>query len=386
MKKLKKILYFDSFVNESTEVLNVSPRPINAMERELLKKFQELVLIVYDFDGDKLENFNDFEKSVSDYLKFPFAKTISNFVNKVRSYKSEQSEIKDVDGIIKRHDEVLDKAMRMFKSGEMDKKLLSELTELNIKLSKTTRTSDQVAKELFYNPYKLSSMRGFFSGRKTLVGSFDKDDLDDFKKMDLDKPLYTYLNFPKKKLGDFESILYFVKELTDDPKPKRLDKSKIKTFSDYLNDGSEEYAKFVANIDSYLYNNNKKLIDDVLDGIKKYPELQKANEKSKGRITSVYRGIGFYQEDNPPSKEELIKNEKELKYVATSTSESVARRFAEMRGHLERERRSHVGYIIEYEVNSDSVVLDATIFDSPYGEGEILIDATKAKVKNVKEI
>jgi hypothetical protein len=383
---MRKLLYFDSFVNESTEVLTVSPRPINSMERELLKKFQELVLIVYEFDGGRLDNFEDFESRVSDYLRFPFARTISNFVNKVRSYKSERDKIKDVDSIIERHDKTLDQAMRQFRDGKMDKKLLSELAELNAKLAKSTRTSDQVAKELFYNPYKLSSMRGFFGGRKTLVGAFDKDDLDDFKKLDLDEPLYTYLNFPRKKMEDFESILYFVKELTDDPKPRRIEKSKVKTFADYLNDGSEEYAKFVANVDSYLYNNNKKLIEDVLDGIKKYPELYKANEKSKNKITNVFRGVGFYREDNPPNKEELIKNERDLKYVATSTSESVARRFAEMRGHLERERRSHVGYIIEYEVDSESVVLDATIFDSPYGEGEILIDASKAKVKNVKKI
>lgn len=381
--KRKRIRDFGGFLLESQEVINADMRPINALERDTLKKFQEIVSIVWEFGGEG--EFDEFKEKVVPYLKYPFAEHMKKYIDDVSAFQKAKGKVKDGPDLLRQHGETYEKVLAEFKRGKISHDI-KKLQKLNSDIVKVVRTVSSVAKEKFYNPYKLSGARAFFGGRDVLIDDFGKDELEAFKNTDLDKPLYTYLNFPKKKLRSFEDLLYFMRELSESPKPKRIGKGMIKTYSAFLNDDNvkTDYVEFIAKVDSYLYSNDNKLIDEIMTGIKKYPELVKANEKSKRRIKTVYRGLGFYYENIPKGKDAVLKMEKKNKYVATSESRHVAERFAEMRGHLESRRRSEMGYVIEYVVDRDSIILDATIFGSPYGEGEILIDATKAKVKNIR--
>lgn len=376
---------FANFINESKEVMQVPKRPINAMERDTLKKFQELVILTYEYQP---KDFHEFVKRAKPYLKYPFAKPLKNYISTVKDFEAEREQAANIDDIYEVHDDLYNKVLADFKGGNIDKSSVDKLKDLNGKIGKINLSVIDVARNEFRNPYKLSSARAFFGGRPSLVPSFDKEDLEDFKNMNLDGTLYTHLNFPSDKLVNFENMLYFLQSLSEDPKPIRLNKSKIKGFADFLNSEKVEYAEFIANIDSYLYNNNRKLIDKILSDIKKYPELVKANNKLKNKYKLLYRGVGYYESEAPDdlSKESVVETDKKQRYVATSPSEYVARSFAEMRGHLESIRRSNIGYLITYEVDADSVILDTSIFGSPYGEDEILIDATKARVKSVKDI
>jgi len=57
-----------------------------------------------------------------------------------------------------------------------------------------------------------------------------------------------------------------------------------------------------------------------------------------------------------------------------------------MRGHSEGGRSSVVGYVMEYEVNINSIILDFSIFGGKYNENEVIIDVEKSKLKNINTL
>jgi adenylosuccinate synthase len=119
------------------------------------------------------------------------------------------------------------------------------------------------------------------------------------------------------------------------------------------------------------------------------PSIKSANDSAKKKIKTVYRGIGIGEDDEgDPSRDQIIAQDRESKYVATSDSRHAAKNFALQKGHLEdsEERRSALGYIIEYRVTPDAILFDTKVIDTVYNESEILIDATKAEVVEIKEV
>lgn len=391
---MRRLDYFNDFVrlNEARlEEKIAAYRPITAEERDMLKKFQGVVSLVWEYNGSG--DYKEFREKAMPYLEYGFAKRLKSFIENVDQFAAEKEKAGSTDDVEVRHTEELSRVLEEFKSGRVPD--TRKLAELNDMMSKRNRTVDSVAKEKFYNPYKLESARAFFGGgRNMLVNNFEKKEAEEFAQMDLDRSLYTYLNFPVKSLDDFERMMHFVQELSEEPGEKEIPKRKIKIYSEYLNDDNDEYAEFMEALDRYLMDNDRSKLDFVLDGIKKYPELEEANEEAKKEYTTVYRGLGFYSGEGPLGEikgrkarlEKVREMEKELRYVASTPSRHVAQRFAEMRGHLDAQRRSNFGYIIEYKVDPESIVLDATIFESPYGEGEVLIDATKAEIVGIDTI
>lgn len=218
-------------------------------------------------------------------------------------------------------------------------------------------------------------------GSMRLLDTISTDDLAEVAKINFDDTLYTTIDYPHGKEDTFDYVLFFLQHLKTSPKPVRInDTEHFRLHTQVENSSSAKFDELKAVVDKYLHSNDKALIATILKLINGIPSIKKANDTQKRKVKIVYRGLGFSGE--VPSIEQILKTEKAHKYVATSTSRHTAKNFALQKGHLETEdsRRSEVGIILVYEVTPDSILFDTKVVDTVYGESEILIDATKAKL------
>jgi hypothetical protein len=374
-----KIKNFAEFLLEKKDyAITANFRLITETERAILKAFQNMVAIVWKYDSDK--DFASFKAEIKPYLDYPFAMDVKNYLAKINTVEQERAAVANTD-IIQQHTSLYDKVLKTFMSGKIVPADIKELDKLNSDLGKIRKDRTSVK---FYNPFKLTT--SIFFDQKSLIKNFDKNDVAAFIDLDLTNTLYTYLNFPTRSLLSFDRLVYFIRELSATDKPKAIPYDMIKIYSSFINDDNEDYAKLQHKVHAYLFDNDRKQIPVIMEEIKKYPELVAANEASKDDISIVYRGVGFWEEDLPIRKSDVIKHDKNEQYVAASESKYTATLFAKMMGHMDTQRRSKIGYVLTYEVSPNSIVLDTGIFGSAYGEDEILIDVTKAQLKEINRI
>ena len=82
----------------------------------------------------------------------------------------------------------------------------------------------------------------------------------------------------------------------------------------------------------------------------------------------------------------ILKQEKKNKWVSTSKYDDSAKNFAMQKGHLMGGRNNEWGLLLTYKVNPNSILLDTEIFGSIFGEAEVLIDTSKAKLVDYEEV
>lgn len=231
------------------------------------------------------------------------------------------------------------------------------------------------------------SMPSFF-GTTRLLQHIGPRELDKVKSLDFSKPLYTAIDFPSRKTDSLDYGLYFLLQLTDSPKPRRMtDASGLRTHTKVRYAEDKAYQRLLKLIDAYLHSNNKKLIPEIISLINANPTLKAANDKAKKKIKVVYRGLGFAEGDDT-SNEEIEQREHDQEYVATSLSRRAALNFALQIGHLEsaESRRSNSGVIITYKVTPEAILLDTDILETVYNEREILIDARLATIESIDDV
>lgn len=391
----KKIFRFSDFVNESKEDKQVHPRPLNVIEKYHVKMLVDFLEVVYEYTGNKgykeknEKEYNEFKDKLQAFKNLPFAKEMVERTKEIDKKLSTRDEANKGIGTVKaKAFETSDKIIELLKKGDL---------EGAYKLNATLKTAlDEIAKgsistgETVSLPNHYRKQSSFF-GSDDFLSDFDEGDLKKLSQLDYSKELYTYMNFPQKKLDDFKYLAYFAMNLKDSPKAVRLSGDSFRKWHEMLHLGDAKYNVLIQKVQDYLYSNKKDLIPAILQEMKKFPELEKANEKRKREIKTVYRGLGFHyrgeDDEQEFTTEEVIENDKKNRYVATSLSFNAARNFEYMKGHLEGGRNSDYGFMIQYEVGPESILLDTSIFGGAYGgvESEVLIDTTKAKVKEAKK-
>lgn len=225
-------------------------------------------------------------------------------------------------------------------------------------------------------------------GSTRLMTRIGSDELAKVKALDFTKTLFTNIDFPHGASDRIDHALYFLLQLSESPKPRRVtDASELRQHSKIKYASDKGFNELMRLMEQYLHSNDKTLIPRIVELINANPALKAANDKAKLKVKTVYRGLGFGEDDNI-SQKKVMAGEKKRKYVATSISRHAAKNFALQKGHLEGEdsRRSEVGVMLTYEVTPDAIVFDTRVLDVAYGESEILIDATKAKLTNFEEL
>lgn len=390
---------FDDLLNESSEVMTLNARLLNGVETKLAKEFQDFCKITHEYVfGDKSKK--DWDDTI-----------VRELITKLEKYKRFgfcAELIKDLSEMAKTHDKMVrskelkkshlpkmsmhaDDILAALEAGNFDAvdDTSAALGALLDDLDAWVDINTEPKKKFKAKTTKQSSW--FFSGGATeLLDIIDGPEYEKIISIDFGQPVYTYTNFPTSKMEDTpEYLVAFMLNLEKDGKPKRL-KSNV-DFRKYLmlaKSGSDSYKVLMDMVENYLRNNNKSLIPKIVKYIDDHPEIKAANNKEKKNLKVVYRGIPGYTHDDGSqlTKSEVVLNDKKEYAVATSPHYSAAKNFAYAKGHLDAERNSDFGFIIEYEVNPESIILATYVLGTAYGETEVLIDPNKAKVIKVSEV
>jgi hypothetical protein len=345
---------------------------------EIVKKRKTLTVEDVKEMADKLHVFNHLgfiEKITTNLDKI--LKSHGKMLNSASHLKANLHHIKSHGAELKKAFLKKDFVKAKHHSGEL--KNIIDPVDHNIDASNETK---HLINREFYNEPS-------FFGTTKLLDRLMSEDYQEIEKIDTDKPLYTAIDFPFKKLeDDWHYIVYFLKQLKTDDSPISFKSTyDFRKFVKVAHASDENFKKLHDVVDNYLHSNNRDLIPQIVELIELVPTIKKANDKRKAQIKTVYRGLGF-GEDEYPTETSILRQEKKRRFVATSESKHAAKNFALQKGHLEGEedRRSGVGYIIQYSVTPDAILFDTKIIETVFNESEILIDATKAKFIDMEQV
>jgi len=363
-------------------------KEISSTETKTLKAFINVLKITKAHIDSKPKNIKDYLEyrgKIEKYLSYPFSKKLKTLVTdtdkKVKDYNDHNTNKPA-------NSKAFNSQYKKFRNAFLNKGDLDELHKMATSISKITDSINEANKdqsELITktNPFEISPLSSFFSGGKKagLLHSFTPDDMDRILRTDLTKFKYSYLKLPDH--DDYQYMVYFIENLKDSQKPIEVSSSQQKYIADFKYATKETYKALDKLVDKYLFSNDKKIIQEIMTRMQEFPELVKINDAHKRKIKTVFRGIPV-QEENSFNTSKYIEQDKRTRFVATSESHHAAENFAKAKGHLDSVANSSGGVIIVYNVNSDSILLDTSIFGSAFGEAEILIDATKAKVQEAE--
>ena len=387
------MITFKQFLKEDEDEHYSAPvRLLTKAELHFVKDSVALAKIVHEIVKKRksltVEDVEDFVDKLSTFEHFGFVEVIVAKIKKILrthgSMMDSRQHVKSNIHKIKQHNASLKDAFL--------KKQFDVAAHHGNELKNIIDTADQhidAAKETSYIIGSQFHNEPSIFGTTLLLDSLTSEDYQQIEKIDTSKPLYTALDFPFKKLeDDWHYVVYFLKKLQTEDKPIKFTSTyDFRQFAKVANAGDENFKKLHKLIDTYLHNNDTKLIPQIVDLIEKVPTIKAANDKRKTQIKVVYRGLGFGDEQNV-SDASIKKEELKRRFVATSESRHAAKNFALQKGHLESEddRRSETGYILKYEVSPDAILFDTKIIETVYNESEILIDATKAKLIDMDQI
>jgi hypothetical protein len=355
------------------EIVNVTYTEISKDTRQILETFQDILKVLLKFYhsnkyGDKrgqlqsLKDFKELKKETKRFHNYSFMHPIMKQMNLI------QNEFKDMFQA--------KRSARKFDTSEL-RSHIDQFKRGNWKSAKALKptiqqfsTAQKKPLEYKFNPFYIENPLIFQTN--DFLRQFEKTDIEEAANKDLNKFKYSYVPLNDMVESNFQYLAYMILNLSDKPMTKELSGSEIKSYFD-LTITDPEYKKLIKMVKSYLSDNDKSLIPQIVKMMNDFPEIQSANEKSKETIGNLYRG--FPDEHYP----------KIADFIATSKSRHVAKRFAFQIGHLESEdnRRSESGVIETYEVTPDDIILDTTIFGGIFGEQEVII---KGNVKPIKRI
>lgn len=380
---------FKQFLKEDSDEARtfVELRPVTDKERELIKKAQEFARIIHDLLklGNKiqLEDVEKFSQDLKHFPDFKCLKHVTELVNDVidahGKMMSRGAHISDNIDKIKSSYEDLKKHFMAgtHAQGTAHKETLDKILDKNNAHVDAPAQLANHLKNNFLNSFTIFGTTRFLELLRV-------EDYEQVHSLDTNGPLFTMYDFPVKMMKEhWDYIIYFLLNLkTTGGHVEFTAASEHRQFLRAKHSGDAAYEELLKVMDKYLHDNDKALIPRIVELIEKIPEVKAANDKRKHAIKSVWRGVA----DADGSDEEIIEADRATKYVATSESLYAAKNFALAKGHLEKDRRSKVGHLIKYEVTPDAILFDTKIIATVFNESEVLIDATKALVKEIREI
>ena len=371
-----------------TEDITVHPTVISDDIRQTLETFQEALAIVYDFyhsnkRGDKrgqIESARDFKRFKMEMKRFHNYPYMAPVVKQIQQIQKEMIDQLQAKRQVRRaNPEEFSQSVRaaMTVWNQRDpRKAIQATQSLKSFASSSERAGSQPLKYKFNPFYRENPL---FFGTDRFLEVFEQNEIRTVIERDLDVYRYSYLPLNELSQNDFQYIAYFILNLKNSQDEVELSGKSLRKYFD-MSFGGDEYNDLISKVKQYLRSNQKKLIPEILELMKRYPEILEANEKAKQNIDYVYRG---YPYDPDFQASTAMRNS-----LAGSKRKSVAMTFALQIGHLEDpdNRRSELGYIDTYQVTPDAILLDTTIFGGIFNEDEVVFNPSKAKLVDKEEV
>lgn len=386
--RIKEVLV----LTESTELISIEARPMNSVEMKLATKFKDLCTVLHEYvvgikrkDSWSADHVSDLVEKLKLFSSFSFMKKV---IYDLEEHLTSFEKMGSSKAVAKHHRHKMnshaDDILAALESGDFE--AVDNISDaLGAILGSIDHFVDisATAKSVLKRTFTKEDWGFFASGHDSILDVIDGDLYAKVISIDLSKDIYTYVNFPAMS-NEFAYMLAFMLGLTPTHGVKRI-KSSLE-FRKHLmlaKAGNESYEKLTKLLSDYLHGNDKSLIPKILHYIKDHPEIRDMNSRAKKKITKLYRGIAS---DYDTSRQEIISQDRDAKLVATSESKYAAKNFALAKGHLDTERGSEVGYIITYGVEPSDIVLVTHILGTVFGEAEVLIDVTKAKILDIEQV
>lgn len=371
-------------------MVTVSVREITEEERQEVEDFQsflQTVLKYFDSNRSQIKDFRSYQNLKKELKRFHNRPWINVFKN---WFKHHDKRLRD-HFQIRRQAVKVDKqeiskasssAIQALKSGDKNA-FLTAASKLDDTSEALIKAKEPAFDYRARNPIEIEDPL-FFQSRN-LVRSFSVSDMERLSKLDLNTYKYTYLEYPSRSIVNYQFMVFWISRLQDSPEDVELSDNEFDKFNKFLYD-SDEYDELIELVQNYLSSNEKKLLPDILRGIKQFPKLHEENKKRRYEISEVHRGISIHEHD-PYSIEDMEQIDRKTKYIATSVDYDVALRFAISIGHLEPLEAARTdGVILTYRTPPESILFDTRIFGGKFFEEEIVIDATKAEIIGDEEV
>ena len=346
--------------------MEIKTRPITKAERLLATEFQSFLTLIYTYNADQHKTGKTVHDLYDDLKAYgqKFARSVKTKLEEF--FEIEEHNQSKLEVSLKFNDsnkKKLDAAIQAFSEGDLN-------FDLNFK------SAEYKALNVPSNFLERSASASFFSGGKSkgLLDSFTKSEMKDVIDTKLDQ--LTYLSLTSNE-SDWQKYVYFIQSLTDKDVMTLTDSEKI-TWLKYTSNPEREHLFKL--IDDYQYSNDKRYIEQIVALIEKDADIKALNDVYRSTKV-VYRGIAS---DNILDAAEIVKLDREAKYVSTTPDKRTALQFSERRGHLEKEARSKYSYLITYNCKPKAVLFATDIFGRVFGEVDYVLDVTKATAKVLK--
>lgn len=337
----------------STPSRKVQPKVLHE-----LKEFQSFIKTIWQHFDKKSnitpEDFRKLRKVIKQYQHKPYAKPVINFVkdytNRLLTSLRQKRRVKYDSTIFSS----INQMEKLFLAKKYDT-ILQNAPAFIESVNSLKNANTQVLSHAS-NPLRIQ-----FSpfGKNMLLDKFGQEEFEKFLKIDIEKNQYSTIPWKDAFLNDYVYMIYFIMNLQSS---KVIQDFEAYTYTNLLYYGDPDFSHLKRLVDEYLHANRKKLLVEILERMKKFPELVRLNNQTRNSVSKVYRGIAgdFEPEEG---------------LVATTTSKYVAKEFAYGRGNVRTD-----GEVVTYEVEPKDIVLDTRIFGGAYGESEIIINATTASL------
>lgn len=382
----------------------IVPHEVDDETRGVLEIFQDLIALLYKHYhgakyGDKrggiqtVQNFKELKRALSGYHNYPFIQTVMKQIDAlslelIDRIQAKREVRKDPDDFA----QLILKAKEHWMAGDLKAVLAADkVIQAKTQAQLRARKTDAEVFQYRWNPMYIENPLIFQTNN--FLETFEKSQMEEVINKDLNEFKYSYLRLPPSKHSDFQFVAYFILKLRNNQEPVVLKNSELKKYFDMAY-SSDDYKALVTNVKNYLSSNDKSKIPVILQQLKKFPEIDKANQAALAKVHSVFRGIPLDSEDEEtgePSRltvKQVIQRDAAQPYLATAKSFYSAKNFALQIGHLESDsaRRSEAGVVIEYSLGEGAALLDTMIFGGIFGEGEVIIDPSKAQVVSKERV
>ena len=357
--------------------MKVPVRPITDHEQHMAMAFQEMLQINVDFwENPSEKTYQLFKNHILKYNNVPFFTEIKKFIT------TTDSSLREIEAADKTDITQLDKIVKRAETALLGGNI-PEFVRWSNQINAATLSKRGSTVKFYKHLGPWYKENPLFFGSVGLLHKFEKQDQQEILKVDLSKPMWTYLTIPESQSHNYEFMVWWIMKLQSDNQPVEISKKDFVNYAEYAHDG-KIFSEFKKMLTSYLESNQKDLIPKIISLLNQLPDIKQMNDERKNNITTVYRGIV----SDRMSYKDIREKEKTNKYVATSIYKRVARRFALQIGHLESEeaRRSEEGVILTYRVDQDSILFDTSILGSVYGEEEVIIDTSKSDLVDIEEV
>lgn len=365
------------FEYEVDTFVTLPRRPLTDDEKDILQDFQKVLVLLKDFfDGDRSrEDFNNLASALTRFDNKPFMARVKKWMNDVRKHHHEIDKAKPQVDTTKQHlDSIVKEGFKAFQE-----KNISKIIAVGKKAEQINRTFEKAfadPKRYYSNKkvdHPLYIQDPLFFQTNDFLRRFEENEMDNVIAID-PNAVFTYMDMPMDE--NFQYLAYWAMELSKKNEPAQLNQHQYNKWIRLQYKDDPDFNELLKLVDRYLSSNIKDNVVKILQKLKKFPILVKTHEKLRRNIDRVYRGV-------PETDVKYVLNrEREKKFVATSTSRHAAENFALSKGHLEQKGRTD-GVVIIYDVTPNDIIFDTRLFGSIFGESEVLINASTAKVNDV---